>query len=61
MKPRGIAYRSREMRDRRRLGHDGFVRRTFTLPVGASQGARDSSGIPGRGLHDDRRTLAPAA
>lgn len=33
MKPRDFADRSRQMRDRRRLDADGFLRRTFTLPV----------------------------
>ena len=33
MKPRDLAYRSQQMRDMRRLDPDGFLRRTFTLPV----------------------------
>lgn len=35
MKPRGIANRAMELRESRRLGlgPDGFLRKTFTLPV----------------------------
>ena len=33
MKPRDVATRSRELQDLRRLDPDGFLRRTFTLPV----------------------------
>ena len=33
MKPRGIANRAMELRDSRRLDPDGFLRKTFTLPV----------------------------
>ena len=33
MKPRDLATRSRELKDRRRLDPDGFLRKTFTLPV----------------------------
>ncbi|MBA2400165.1 MAG: hypothetical protein H0V72_15970 [Bradyrhizobium sp.] len=33
MKPRDIATRSRELQDLRRLDPDGFLRKTFTLPV----------------------------
>jgi hypothetical protein len=33
MKPRDIADQSRQMRDLRRLDPDGFLRKTFTLPV----------------------------
>ena len=33
MKPRDAATRSRELRDLRRLDPDGFLRKTFTLPV----------------------------
>jgi hypothetical protein len=32
-KPRDIANRAMELRDSHRLGPDGFLRRTFTLPV----------------------------
>ena len=33
MRPRDIATRSRELKDLRRLDPDGFLRKTFTLPV----------------------------
>jgi hypothetical protein len=33
MKPRDLADQSRQMRDQRRLDPDGFLRKTFTLPV----------------------------
>ena len=33
MKSRALATRSRELKDRRRLDPDGFLRKTFTLPV----------------------------
>jgi hypothetical protein len=33
MKPRDIATRSRELDELRRLDPDGFVQKTFTLPV----------------------------
>jgi hypothetical protein len=33
MKPRDVATRSRELQDLRGLDPDGFLRRTFTLPV----------------------------
>ena len=33
MKPRDLATRSREIKDRRRLDPDGFLRTTFTLPI----------------------------
>ena len=33
MKPCDVATRSRELRDLRRLDPDGFLRKTFTLPV----------------------------
>ena len=33
MKPRDLATRSRELKDRRRLDPDGFLRTTYTLPV----------------------------
>jgi hypothetical protein len=33
MKPRDLADQSRQMRDRRRLDPDGFLRKTFNLPV----------------------------
>ncbi len=33
MKPRDIASRSRDRKDLRRLDPDGFLRKTFTLPV----------------------------
>ena len=33
MKPRDIADRSREIQKQRRLDHDAFLRKTFTLPV----------------------------
>jgi hypothetical protein len=33
MKPRDLATRSRELKDRRRLDPDGFLRKAFTLPV----------------------------
>ena len=33
MKPRDVATRSRELHDLRRLDPDGFLRKTFTLPV----------------------------
>jgi hypothetical protein len=33
MKPYDVATRSRELRDLRRLDPDGFLRKTFTLPV----------------------------
>ena len=33
MKPRDLADRSRQMRDLRSLDPDGFLRKTFTLPV----------------------------
>jgi hypothetical protein len=33
MKPRGIANRAMELRDKGRLDADRFMRRTFTLPV----------------------------
>jgi hypothetical protein len=33
MKPRGIANRAMELRESRRLDADGFLRRTFTLPI----------------------------
>jgi hypothetical protein len=33
MKPRDVATRSQELKDLRRLDPDGFLRRTFTLPV----------------------------
>ena len=33
MKPRDLATRSRELKDRRRLDLDGFLRKTFTLPA----------------------------
>jgi hypothetical protein len=33
MKPRDVATRSRELQDLRRLDPDGFLRKTFTLPV----------------------------
>jgi hypothetical protein len=32
-RPRDIADRSRELRDLRKVGPDGFLRETFTLPV----------------------------
>jgi hypothetical protein len=33
MKPRDIANRSMELRESRRLDPDGFLRKTYTLPV----------------------------
>lgn len=33
MKPRVLADRSQQMRDLRRLDPDGFLRKTFTMPV----------------------------
>jgi hypothetical protein len=33
MRPRDVADRSREIREQRRLDPDGFLRKTFTLPV----------------------------
>lgn len=36
-RPRGIAERSRELRDLRRLDPDGFLHETFTLPVEAAR------------------------
>jgi hypothetical protein len=33
MKPRDLATRSRDLKDRRRVDPDGFLRKTFTLPV----------------------------
>jgi len=33
MKPRDIANRAMELRESRRLDPDGFMRKTFTLPV----------------------------
>jgi hypothetical protein len=33
MKPRDLADRSQQMRDLRRLDPDGFLRKTFTMPV----------------------------
>ena len=33
MKPHDLAPRSRKLKDRRRLDPDGFLRKTFTLPV----------------------------
>jgi hypothetical protein len=33
MKPRGIANRAMELRESRRLNADGFLRKTFTLPI----------------------------
>ena len=33
MKPRGVANRAMELRESRRLEGDGFLRRTFTLPI----------------------------
>jgi hypothetical protein len=33
MKPRGIANRAMELRESRRLDADGFLRKTFTLPI----------------------------
>ena len=33
MKPRDVADRSQQMRKLRRLDPDGFLRKTFTLPV----------------------------
>ncbi len=33
MKPRDVADRSQHMRELRRLDPDGFLRKTFTLPV----------------------------
>jgi hypothetical protein len=33
MKPKDFADRSKQMRDQRRLDPDGFIRKTFTLPV----------------------------
>jgi hypothetical protein len=33
MRPRDIATRSREFEELRRLDPDGFLRKTFTLPV----------------------------
>jgi hypothetical protein len=33
MRPRDIATRSRELQNLRRLDPDGFLRKTFTLPV----------------------------
>ena len=33
MKPRDVATRSRELKDLRRLDPDGFLRKTFTLPL----------------------------
>ena len=33
MKPLDIANRAMELRESRRLGPDGFLRKTFTLPV----------------------------
>ena len=42
MKPRDVATRSRELQDLRRLDPDGFLRKTFTLPLGdACAQARD--------------------
>ena len=42
MKPRGIANRAMELRESRRLESDGFLRRTFTLPIdGARAKARE--------------------
>jgi hypothetical protein len=37
MKPKDLADRSRQMRDLRRLDPDGFLRKTFTLPVGEAR------------------------
>jgi hypothetical protein len=34
-RPRDIADRNRELRDLRRLGPDGFLRETITLPLNA--------------------------
>jgi hypothetical protein len=33
MKPRDVATRSRELQNLRRLDPDGFLRKTFTLPI----------------------------
>ena len=33
MKPHDLATRSRELKDRRHLNPDGFLGKTFTLPV----------------------------
>jgi len=33
MKPHDLATRSRKLKDRRRLDPDGFLRKTFTLPI----------------------------
>jgi hypothetical protein len=37
MKLRGIANRAMELRENRRLDADGFLRKTFTLPVDDAQ------------------------
>jgi hypothetical protein len=37
MKPRDLATRSRQLRNRRRLDPDGFIRITFTLAIGAAR------------------------
>jgi hypothetical protein len=37
MKPRDLATRSRQLRNRRRLDPAGFIRITFTLPIGAAR------------------------
>jgi hypothetical protein len=37
MKPRDLATRSRQLRNRRRLDRDGFIRITFTLAIGAAR------------------------
>ena len=33
MRPRDVATQSRELKNLRRLDPDGFLRKTFTLPV----------------------------
>ena len=42
MKPGDLASRSQQKRDLRRLDSDGFVRKTFTLPVNDARAQRAS-------------------
>lgn len=55
-KPSDLDTRSRELRTLRRLDPDGFLRKTFTLPVEEARAtARASPRVSGGRLHDYRR------
>jgi ATP-dependent DNA ligase len=63
MKPRDLATRSRNSKDRRRVDPDGFLRKTLTLPVDEARSkAREFlTGVPISRLHDHRRAMASAS